>query len=392
MSGRRRDVSLACLAPPPGSMWVETTLHEAAGAAGAIERPGELWAGRFLTGLGSALDAAVMRVVQIVVEHALIPGSRDLHALRDSAKSALSPELQSEPRRFFGFLDDPSHALQVKRRVRRRMPGGIVMACRIQSDYRPYHPEIPPSKGPILLEHWVHDTRRPRGTVLALHGFGMGQPRIDAAVLFASHWFRRGLDVALLTMPHHGARSPAGVQIPGGPFALPHVARLGEAMRETIFEIRRLTHWLRQESDRPVGVIGISLGGYLAALSAALCEDLDFVVPIAPPVCIGDLAWRVLTRTRHYRQGRATALSEEELRNAFRVHSPLAHPLRVAKERVLIVAGRGDRIVPPEHPRALWRHWGEPGIHWFSGGHLTPFGRGRIAGAILRHLESIDIA
>ncbi len=163
-------------------------------------------------------------------------------------------------------------------------------------------------------------------------------------------------------------------------------------MRETIFEIRQLTHWLRQESDRPVGVIGISLGGYLAALSAALCEDLDFVVPIAPPVCIGDLAWRVLTRTRHYRQGRATALSEEELRNAFRVHSPLAHPLRVAKERVLIVAGRGDRIVPPEHPRALWRHWGEPGIHWFSGGHLTPFGRGRIAGAILRHLESIDIA
>ena len=74
MSGRGRGASLACLAPPPGSMWVETTLHEAAGAAGAIERPGELWAGRFLTGLGSALDAAVMRVMQIVVEHALSVG------------------------------------------------------------------------------------------------------------------------------------------------------------------------------------------------------------------------------------------------------------------------------------------------------------------------------
>ncbi len=34
---------------------------------------------------------------------------------------------------------------------------------------------------------------------------------------------------------------------------------LPKAMRETIFEIRQLTHWLRQESDRPVGVIGISI-------------------------------------------------------------------------------------------------------------------------------------
>ena len=57
----------------------------------------------------------------------------------------------------------------------------------------------------------------------------------------------------------------------------------------------------------------------------------------------------------------------------------------------MIVAGRGDRIVPPEHPAALWSHWGEPRIHWFSGSHLTPFGRGRIARAILDHLESIEI-
>jgi alpha-beta hydrolase superfamily lysophospholipase len=247
------------------------------------------------------------------------------------------------------------------------------------------------SDGPILVDHWVHAPARPRGTVLALHGFAMGNPRIDAMVLLASHWYERGLDVALLTLPHHGARTPDGARFSGEHFALPHVARLSEAVREAIYEIRQVLYWLREESGAPVGVLGLSLGGYLAALSGGLLDDLDFVIPIVPPVCIGDLAWRFFTQTRHFTAGGASALSQEDLRRSFRVHSPLTHPLCIPKERAMIVAGRGDRIVPPEHPSALWRSWGEPRIHWFSGSHLAPFGRGRIARAILDHIESLEI-
>jgi pimeloyl-ACP methyl ester carboxylesterase len=85
------------------------------------------------------------------------------------------------------------------------------------------------------------------------------------------------------------------------------------------------------------------------------------------------------------------SFDHQELRSAYRVHSPLAHPLRVPRQRVLIVAGRGDRIVPPEHPLALWRHWDEPSIHWFSGSHLAPFARRRIVEAVTRHLEGLGI-
>jgi hypothetical protein len=108
-------------------------------------------------------------------------------------------------------------------------------------------------------------------------------------------------------------------------------------------------------------------------------------------VCIGDLAWRFFEQSRYYRSAAAPAFSREELRAAYRVHSPLTHPLRVAKERVLVVAGRGDRIVPAEHPYALWRHWGEPAIHWFSGSHLAPFGRQRIFAAVAGHLRGLGI-
>jgi hypothetical protein len=48
-------------------------------------------------------------------------------------------------------------------------------------------------------------------------------------------------------------------------------------------------------------------------------------------------------------------------------------------------------IVPPEHPGALWRHWGEPAIHWFHGGHIARFGRAGIVNAVTGHLEAIGI-
>jgi hypothetical protein len=335
---------------------------------GSAELPPEVWPGPLLTGFGTALDA-----------------------LRRSARAVLAPELQTDPRRFFAFLDQPPHPLRMRSRERRRIERGRVIAHEIQSDYVPFDPEIEASDGPILVEHWVHEPGRPRATVLALHGFTMGNPRVDAFVLLAGHWYRSGLDVALLTLPHHGRRTPRGARFSGERFAVPHVARLGEAVREAIYEIRQVAYFLREERGAPTGVLGLSLGGYLAALAAGLCDDLEFAIPIVPPVCIGDLAWRFFTRTRHYRRGGASALSREDLRRSFRIHSPLTYPLSIAPERVMIVAGRGDRIVPPEHPTALWRSWGEPRIHWFSGSHLAPFGRGRVARAILDHLESIGL-
>ncbi len=335
--------------------------------------------------------------MQVVVDRALIPDPQDLVNLRQSLAAVLDSGLQHDPGRFFAFLNEPTTPLAVTSRPRRHLDGGVVMRRKFTTEYRPYGFDKPNgtnslSNGdPVLVEHWLHDSGHPRGTVLALHGFAMGYPRIDAVVLCARQWFQRGLDVALMTLPHHGSRTPPEARFSGEWFAVPHVGRVAEAVREAVYEIRLVTTWLREQSGAPVGLIGLSLGGYLTALMAGLCEDLDFAVPIVPPVCIGDLAWRYFTRTRHYQMGVAPALSQDELRASFRIHSPLAHPLRTPRERVLIVAGTGDRIVPPDHPHTLWQHWDEPSIHWFSGSHLAPFGRRRIVRAISRHLESLGI-
>jgi pimeloyl-ACP methyl ester carboxylesterase len=358
--------------------------------------PSEPWSAWPFTQIGGALDGFVLGAMRLAVDAVVMPAPAEIPELRASAERFLRDDLQRDPARYFSFADARPRPRAIRDRLRRRLAGGMVLSRAIETDYRPYEPtpgaeEPHPKEGRLFLEHWVHDRGRARPTVLAVHGFSMGQPRIDAVALFASQWFAAGLDVALLTLPYHGRRTPPGAKFSGEGFAAPNIARFSEAVRRSIYEMRLLVDWLRERNGGPVGLLGLSLGGYLSSLMAGLYDDLDFVIPMVPPVCIGDLAWRFLEQSRRHRSRDNPPISRDEMRAAYRVHSPLTYPLRLAKERVLIIAGRGDRIVPAEHPYALWRHWGEPAIHWFSGSHLAPFGRRRIFAAMKRHLRSLGV-
>lgn len=366
------------------------TLDAALDPLPAVTLPSEPWTDRLFTGIGLVLDGAAVEAMRRVVDLALMPGDA-IAQLRAAAAPFLAGPLRDDPRRYFAFLDAPLEVPEPTTARRRRRSGGVVISRRFASDYRCYDGGTGEPNDAILVEHWAHERRAPRATILALHGFSMGYPRIDAWALFASAWFARGMDVALLTLPYHGARTPPGARFSGQRFADPNPATMHEAVRRAIYEIQLVRTWLRAYGGAPVGLLGLSLGGYLSALTAGLVDDLDFVVPMVPPVCIGDLAWRFLANSRGQRQPGAVAYTYAELRAMYRVHSPLAFPLRIEKARALIIAGRGDRIVPPEHPHALWEHWGRPAIHWFSGSHLAPFGRDRIVAAVLDHLRGLDI-
>lgn len=352
--------------------------------------PGEGWGDRLRSRVGSALDAAVLAAMGRVVDAVVTPPPAARPALRAAAAPFIDGPLARAPRRYFAFVERPPDRPEPQTRYRREGGGCLVVGRRFAGRYRPFgDAPADPAADAILVEHWMHTRAPARATVLALHGFAMGQPRLDAWALLAAAWFERGLDVALLTLPYHGARSGRGARFSGQRFADPNPARLHDAVRRAIYDIHAVRGWLRRATGRPVGLLGLSLGGYLSALTAALVDDLDFVMPMVPPVCLGDLAWRFFARGAQAAD--ASAYTHAELRATYRLHSPLSYPLRTPRERVLIIAGRGDRIVPPEHPYALWRHWDEPAMHWFSGSHLAPFGRAGIVAAGVAHLERLGI-
>ena len=357
------------------------------------ELPAEPWGDWLLTQLGSALDGSMLQAMRLVVDSLLIPKPEELPRLRASAEPFAAGELLDHPRRFFSFIDTPIEAVDVVSKYRRARGDRAVVAREFTTAYRAYpgiehEPEDEaPSNDRLLVEHWTREPKRSRATVVALHGFTMGYPRMDAFAMFAAALFEHGFDVALVTLPFHGPRTPKSARFSGERFAVPHVARLNEAVRQAIYEVQLLVTWLRARNGAPVGLLGLSLGGYLSALMAGLTSALDFVIPMVPPVCMGDLAWRFFSKSRHYRDSGTATFSREELRTLYRVHSPLTYPRQVDWGRVMIVAGRGDQIVPPEHPHSLWRHWEEPEICWFSGSHLAPFRRGRLFTAIADHID-----
>lgn len=354
-----------------------------------------------VTSLAALLDRSLMRTVTFVVEKRILPRDVDLDMLRDSIHAMLDTDLIDKPHKFFHFVKKlesagSSSRANLQTEERRRIKGGKIYRCKLRSGYRHY-PQIPlpdsvvEEGDSIRFEHWIHESGSALGSVIVLHGFAMGWPVIDAVALSAGQWFARGFNVVLLTLPDHGPRRPAGALFSGQSYTVPHAVLLAAAVRRAIYEVVELKSWLRTQGSQPVGLVGMSLGGYLASLCAGLSDDFDFLIPIVPPACMGDLAWRVYRDTGHHKAGLDETLTEENMRAAFYVHSPLAHPRKIARERILIVAGAGDRIVPPEHPSALWEHWERPQIHWLRGSHMAPVANRSLMRVVTQHLKKLGI-
>jgi hypothetical protein len=353
--------------------------------------PAASWREQSRARVGGWLDRLAVHGMSRAFDATLMPDATPLAALRASIEPYVTPELRAEPRRFFAFVDTVAAVPEARLGSSRPIDGGAIVSYALASDYVPFDPgaETYASNAWMPIEHWTHDRPAP-ATVISVHGFTMGDPAIGATALMAADWFRLGLDVLLVTLPFHGARMPPDARYSGELFASWHVGRLNEAVRQSIYDLRRATAWLRSRSDAAVGVVGLSLGGYLAALFAALDSTLAFVIPIAAPIRLGTFPSTLFAYSRYARRT-PPPFTAEELDDAYRAHCPLTYGLAMPRERALVVAGRGDAIVPPEHALALWEHWRRPAIHWFGGSHVTPFRRASVFAAGARHVRRLGI-
>jgi pimeloyl-ACP methyl ester carboxylesterase len=230
-----------------------------------------------------------------------------------------------------------------------------------------------------------------RPVIVCLHGWGGGPFWLEERAFLVPYLLRIGLDPVLFQLPFHGERSPAQAPRSGALFPSAHVVRTNEAFGQAVHDLRALTAWLRAQGVPAHGACGMSLGGYTTALWAGLDDRLAFAVPMIPAVSMSELMWRHGARSAARRRADRVGGTRHQLDPAVTVHAPLSRPVALPRERLLIVAGRGDRITPPDQARALWEHWGRPHLHWFPGGHLAQIGRGDGFRALRRHLQRLGI-
>jgi pimeloyl-ACP methyl ester carboxylesterase len=171
--------------------------------------------------------------------------------------------------------------------------------------------------------------------------------------------------------------------------------RTNEGFGQAIFELRALSRFLRDRGASAVGAMGMSLGGYTTALWASVAGPadpggLDFAVAMIPAVSMARLMWRHGEASPARRAAARAGITEDLLIDAFAVHEPTTRPPRLDPAALAVIAGRGDRITPPEHAEELARHWGVE-VAWFPGGHLAQVGRGEALRAVRRRLGSLGL-
>jgi pimeloyl-ACP methyl ester carboxylesterase len=210
---------------------------------------------------------------------------------------------------------------------------------------------------------------QPRPAVVLIHGYLGGHWALEERA-FPVHWLvRHGLDVALFLLPFHALRAREDRAGPP-PFPGADPRFVNEGFRQAMADLGGLVAWLKRRGAPSVGVMGMSLGGYTTALAATVVADLSFAVPMIPLASIADFA----REQGRLGGGRAEEEEHRALDLATRVVSPFARPSRIAKERVLVIAGDGDRITPIRHAERIATHFGAPLVR-FPGGHLLQFGR-----------------
>jgi hypothetical protein len=236
-----------------------------------------------------------------------------------------------------------------------------------------------------VLEH-----EEPRPWLVGVHGFAMGTPLVNFAGFPVRLLHEElGLNLAFPVLPLHGPRGLGGMS--GGEVLSPDYLRMVHLFAQALWDVRRTLSWIRARSDEPVGLHGISLGGYVSALAAGFEPDLGCVIAGIPPVDFPSLAndnqpWIMRRYDDEFE------VDWKLVRAVSHVVSPLAFPPQVPHERRFIYAGLADRVVKPYQPRALWRHWDEPEIHWFSGGHVLGIWNESIRDFMVRALETTGMA
>lgn len=219
------------------------------------------------------------------------------------------------------------------------------------------------------LARWTHgDTGRK--TVLCIHGFMLGDPKQAHRMFSIKKLYDKGLDVALFVLPFHWRRSRGVQMLRGMNFLSPdHPARTLECMGQAMHDLRLAENILKELNTGEYGIIGASLGGYVAALYSCLSCNHKFAAMMVPTVSF------------EYQFNRNDvklpfAVDEEIKRKRealVNMHSPLNFKPLLSGEDFLIIASKGDKLAPFNDVLSICEKWGRPGHCFLSGGHWLIF-------------------
>jgi dienelactone hydrolase len=215
-----------------------------------------------------------------------------------------------------------------------------------------------------------------RPAVLLLHGWNDVLNHRFRFPFMARQFNRNGFNAATLEAPFHFQRRPRQLGAWGN-FLCPDILRTVEAARQAVAETRSFAAWLRQQGCPSAGLMGVSLGGWLAGL--AVCRDARFSCAVLlVPVARLDRLVEEAAFCRSIRlalKGRPAGASKLNLAQG--------RPA-ISKENILLIEAVHDLFVPGETMEELWRAWDRPEMWRLRHGHISVLAAPGLNGRIIR--------
>jgi dienelactone hydrolase len=249
----------------------------------------------------------------------------------------------------------------------------------------PEYPQNQTVYAEVLLPH--QSQRMP--AVVILHSWGVQKPDIELSL--AQALAKRGFVAAVMTLPYHMQRTPSGY-LSGELMIVPDARQMRDTMRQAALDTMRLIDWLQSQpqvaSDR-IGVVGISLGAIVSALVLGVETRVRAGALVLGGANLAHILWRSPLTMNVRGELRSKGVSYENLREEIASVEPLSFLHGQYGDRVLMINGRYDLVIPREDALALRRALGDGPILWLNTGHYGPaLVRSALFGVVGRFLAS----
>jgi hypothetical protein len=225
-----------------------------------------------------------------------------------------------------------------------------------------------PENNTVHAEFYRPKSAGPHPGVIVLDITGGNQ---KLSRLIARHLAQNGIAGMFVQMAYYGPRRPAEKRVR---LLSTNVDQTIEGVRQTVLDLRRATAWLesRPEIDaKQLGIMGTSLGSFVAALTAEMEPKLGRVCVLLGGGGFVDAYYndpRVMPLRQVYE---LTGGTKERLVNWIAPVDPITCAGNLCDRKVLIVGAKHDEIVPPRMAERLWEETGRQRILWLDSGHYT---------------------
>lgn len=230
-----------------------------------------------------------------------------------------------------------------------------------------------PWRGNNTVRGWMcltHSAPRSRPTVVILHGWNHGGWQSVYYIAVCRWLAQRGVNSVFFDLPHHGSRRLTGRDEPRN-FLSDDLAGGIRAVRQSVSDTRQVLRGLRAAGFTNIGLWGISLGGWIGALTMAREDELKFAALTTPAARLDEIIatqpFAASLRSRLAAEGVTLADAAEKI--AFLL--PKNQKLRLSREQIFLASAQHDQFVSTASMDELWENWARPRIERYAHGHIT---------------------